>query len=327
MSDSAKNRIYELIVDENIKNERLDKYLSSHIDELSREKIKRLIKDGCVIVNQQVVLEAKHPITGLDKIVISAEITTHTELEPYDFALNIVFEDEFLAVIDKPSGISVHPGAGVRDKTLANAMIARFKNQLSSMGGAARPGIVHRLDKDTSGLLVIAKDDITHAMLSEALAQREIKRCYQALCFGQFERNEGTIKANIIRSSRDRTKMCVVRNGGKHAVTHYRVVQNIKDQITLLELRLETGRTHQIRVHLEHLRHPVVGDQVYGKALNYNLSNFSVEQKAVIKGFPRQALHAASLEFTHPRTNELISLESPLPSDLRDLLAALNHSI
>lgn len=324
--DNSKNRIYELIVDENSKNERLDKYLSRHINELSREQLKNLILEGKVMVNQQVITQPRFAVNPANSITVAVEMTTSSCIEAYDLPLDVVYDDQYLAVINKPAGLTVHPGAGVHGKTLVNALIAKYRGQLSSLGGEARPGIVHRLDKDTSGLILIAKDDLTHSKLAQALAAREIKRSYWALCYGAFERRDGTITTNIARSLRDRTRMAVVKGGGRHAITHYQVKGIIREHLTEIEFQLETGRTHQIRLHMEFIKHPIVGDGVYGRGQNFNLQNFDPELRQQIKSFPRQALHAVRLAFVHPHSGEYIELESKLAPDIEELLRRLTSS-
>lgn len=306
---------------------RLDKFLCSHLEHLSRTQIQDLINsgqvtcEGKIITNSSTKTKTSNYEINLD--YIKQELT---HLEPYDLPLNIVFEDEYLLVINKPSGLTVHPGAGNYDKTLANALVHYSKDNLSSLGGEFRPGIVHRLDKDTTGLIIIAKDDQTHQMLSEALSNREIKRFYKALVFGAPVLRAGTIKTYIAKHSHDHTKMVVTRANGKEAITHYVVLESyLKDKFSLLECKLDTGRTHQIRVHLHYKAFPVVGDQLYNEAQTKYLARLSPEIKDLVKLFPRQALHAYKLEFVHPATEELMQFEIDLPEDIKTLCNKLEN--
>jgi 23S rRNA pseudouridine1911/1915/1917 synthase len=228
--------------------------------------------------------------------------------EPQKMKLSVVFEDKDVLVIDKPAGLVVHPAPGNRDHTLVNALLAYCGKSLSGIGGVARPGIVHRLDKDTSGLMVVAKNDVAHQALSKQFADRSLSRTYLALVWGAPTPRMGSIDAPIGRHARDRKKMAVTAKG-KNALTYYKVLETM-DDVSLVECKLATGRTHQIRVHLTHIKHPVIGDPVYGK-------NQAAKTAA---NFPRQALHAAALQFQHPRTGKLVKLTSDLPKDMAALL-------
>jgi 23S rRNA pseudouridine1911/1915/1917 synthase len=304
---------------------RLDKFLSSQLENFSRTQVQELIvagqveSEGNVITNP--ATKTKLTTYEVNPSYIKAK---PTHLEPYDFPLNVVFEDEYLMVLNKPAGLTVHPGAGNHDQTLANALIAYSKDNLSSIGGEFRPGIVHRLDKDTTGLIIVAKDDNTHQLLSEALSNRDIKRHYLALVFGSPELRAGTIKTFIAKHHHDHTKMVVTKGNGKEAITHYVMQESYMDgKFSLLECKLDTGRTHQIRVHLHYKGFPVVGDPSYNEAQTKYLIRLSPEVKALVKSFNRQALHAYKLEFIHPITEELMEFEIDLPEDMQNLIKEL----
>lgn len=237
--------------------------------------------------------------------------------------LDIVYEDADLIVLNKPAGMVVHPAPGNPDQTLVNALIAHCGDSLSGIGGVRRPGIVHRIDKDTSGLMVAAKNDQAHHNLSAAFARHDIERSYLCMVWGMPQPREGRIEGNIGRSSQDRKKMAVIRGGGKHAVTHYRVLQNLGDGAALVQCRLETGRTHQIRVHLSTLGYALIGDPLYGRATPARRSRLPPAAREAALAFPRQALHAATLGFQHPRSGEMMRWEAPLPLDLVALMAVL----
>ena len=305
--------------------ERLDKFLSNHLSHLSRTQVQKMIEsegvtcEGKIITNPALRIKIAEYMVDLSKI-----IERPSGLKPYDFPLNIVYEDEYLLVINKPAGLTVHPGAGNFDQTLANALIAYAKDGLSTLGGEFRPGIVHRLDKDTSGLIVVAKDDQTHQMLSEALSEREVKRHYLALVFGCPELLSGTIKTYIAKHKHDHTKMVVTKATGREAITHYTIKKSFPTKkFSLLECRLDTGRTHQIRVHMNHKLLPIVGDQVYHENQAKYLTRLSPELKELVTNFKRQALHAYQLSFVHPMTDELLEFEIDLPEDIQELCQAL----
>lgn len=246
-----------------------------------------------------------------------------TRIAPEPIALHVVFEDDDLLVIDKPAGLVVHPGAGIASGTLVHALVHRDP-AIAGVGGASRPGIVHRLDKDTSGLMVVARTSRAHRKLVEALRERRVKRVYDAIVWGDLRSEAGKIEGPIGRDPRQRSRMAVVTRGGKPAVTHWRARERY-GPFTLLEVSLETGRTHQIRVHLANLRHPVLGDSVYGGRVKKLLSPSDVERslaRDLLGGLSRQALHASSLEFEHPVTGRLLAFHSPWPEDLA---AAVNR--
>lgn len=318
--------IYKFVVPIEFNNTRLDKFLAYSLDAFSRSKLKKIIEQGNVDVNDKKLKDCSALVKADDLIQIEIIETTTHHLVGKPIPLDIVYEDKYLLVINKPAGLTVHPGAGNHDNTLVNALINYCGEELSNIAGDARPGIVHRLDKDTSGLMIVAKDNQTHSMLSELLANREIKRTYHALTYGILTPAIGTIKTQMRRSKTNPKKMSILYEGGKTAITHYRVLMAIKEQAALLECQLETGRTHQIRLHLEHKRTPIIGDQTYGRSFNFPLGNFSEATRSRIKTFPRQALHALKIAFIHPLTQEPMEFESEYPEDFNLLLNALNEN-
>lgn len=307
---------------------RLDKFLTVCLNNLTRSQVQELISTGQVECEGKVITNSAtktKPATYTVNLETIKQKPNH--LEPYDFKLDIVFEDEYLMIINKPAGLSVHPGAGNYDKTLANALVHYAKDNLSTLGGEFRPGIVHRLDKDTTGLIIIAKDDETHQLLSEALAAREIKRYYLALVFGCPTLLAGTIKTFIAKDYHDHTKMVITKGNGKEAITHYLVKESfLNEKFSLLECKLDTGRTHQIRIHLNYKGFPVIGDQTYNSSQNKYLSKINPEIKNLITSFKRQALHAYRLSFIHPITEELMEFEIDLPKDMQELCHQLEST-
>jgi len=295
---------------------RLDKALAELLPDLSRERLKSLIIEGRVTADGR----APNPsmkVTAGQAFAITLPPPAAAEAVAQDIPLNIVYEDADLIVIDKPAGLVVHPAAGNLDGTLVNALLHHCRGQLSGIGGVARPGIVHRIDKDTSGLLVVAKSDKAHEGLAQQFKAHSIDRLYAAIVYGIPQLAAGTIDTWIGRSDADRKKMAVQREGrGKHAVTHYRVSERLRGA-SLVECRLETGRTHQVRVHMAHLGHPLIGDPVYGR----DRKGF----KSILEtlGFKRQALHAKRLGFIHPVTEQKLSFDSALPTDMQELLSEL----
>ena len=297
---------------------RLDAYLSS-VTELSRTAVSRLCEAGLVKCDGKTLNKKTTLTEGMTLTVTLPEVAPATA-EPQAIPLDIVYEDGDLLVVNKPVGMVVHPGAGNPDGTLVNALLAHCGSSLSGIGGEARPGIVHRIDKDTSGLLVVAKNDAAHRGLSEQMSYHGIKRIYFALANGGFKADTGTVNAPIGRNPRDRKKMAVRPDGqnAKEAVTHYEVLRRY-GAITYLRLALETGRTHQIRVHMSYIGHPLLGDTVYG-------GGKTAFEKAHAKLLTGQCLHAGELHFLHPRTGEPLSFTCPLPDNFERLLALLEHS-
>ncbi len=301
---------------------RLDKWLAS-CTELSRSRLSSLIADG------RVLLEGRPTETPDRKVrageVYSVEVPPPVPALPQaeDIPLDVVYEDADLLVLDKPAGMVVHPAVGNYEGTLVNALLAYCGAGLSGIGGVARPGIVHRLDKDTSGLLVVAKNDAAHRALSEQFAVHSLERRYKALVWGIPEPVSGVIETQIGRSRTDRKKMAVLKSGGKHALTQYKVLDVFHGGVSLVECSLKTGRTHQVRVHMTHIGHPLLGDAVYGRAPAGTRSRLPDELFRLAASFPRQALHSCRMSFVHPRTGETMTFERPLPPDMQTLADAL----
>lgn len=299
----------QFIVEQEYVNLRVDKAIAMKYPDLSRTSIQRLIDDKKVLVNNKII-KASYKVILKDDIKIEEEEPKEISLKPQNIPLNIIYEDNDIIVVNKQKGLVVHPANGNPDGTLVNAVMAICKDSLSGIGGEIRPGIVHRLDKDTSGLIIIAKNDKAHINLSEQIKNREVKKTYIALVRGVIEENEATINMPIARSTKDRKKMAVSRVG-KNAITHFKVLKRY-DKYTLLEVKIETGRTHQIRVHMSHIGYPIVGDEVYSNGKN----PFGV------KG---QMLHSAKLIFTHPVTGKVLNLEAPLPEYFKEVLEKLDE--
>jgi 23S rRNA pseudouridine1911/1915/1917 synthase len=305
---------------------RLDQFLAANIQETSRARMQQLISEEKVLVNDSPA-KASLRLRGTERVAILGQVQLPPlRAIPEEIPLDIVFEDDDLAVINKPAGMMVHAGAGATEAarnrgTLVNALLHRFR-KLSSVGGEMRPGIVHRLDKATSGLLVVAKNDEAHRRLSAQFAKREVKKKYIALVHGWMKHNKGTVSSAISRDRVHRTKMTIRRKSGREAITHYVVQQRIDSSLgkfTLLDLKIDTGRTHQIRVHLSSLGHPVVGDALYGAPRVLRGKNRSIDT------LPRNFLHAASLEFQHPRTGRELSFSAQLPRELQEFLASIDE--
>jgi len=309
------------------KKERLDKALALLLPDFSRTRLRQLVETGCVSLQGSTIKDATYRVKPDEQYCITIPQAEPSHMEATDIPLNIIYEDDDMLVINKQAGLTVHPGAGNHQDTLVNALLAYCCDSLSGIGGVERPGIVHRIDKDTSGLLVVAKHDIAHRHLAEQLAERTLKRTYLAVCWGVPNVRVGWIDANIGRSHRDRKKMAAVKEGGKTATTHYKVVQRFKDLACLVECELETGRTHQIRVHMTHLGHPLIGDASYGSSHAKFLRKCDGATHDFIKeDFNRQALHAFKLRLIHPISGEEMSFEAPLPEELEQLLALLREN-
>ena len=304
--------------------ERLDRLLSQAIDGLSRMRIKALIEAGQVRIgpadNMATVTEASYRVKPGEVIVLQVPPAVEAVPKPQAMDLEIVYEDDHLIVINKPAGLVVHPAPGNPDRTLVNALLAHCGDSLSGVGGVRRPGIVHRLDKDTSGLLVAAKHDAAHAGLSDLFARHDIQRLYRALVWGRPRQNKGRVEGNIGRDPNNRKKMAVVQRGGKAAVTHYVQIERYGEAASLVDCRLETGRTHQIRVHMASLGHPVLGDPQYSRARRGRVSDLPDNLRHAIDEFKRQALHAAELGFRHPMDGRDLNFQSQLPNDMQALV-------
>jgi 23S rRNA pseudouridine1911/1915/1917 synthase len=302
--------------------QRLDRALAE-ASGLSRQRVQALMAEGRVSLGGKSASQSSLKLAGGEAWRIAVPAAAPASAQAQDIPLNVVFEDEHLIVIDKPAGLVVHPAAGNLDGTLVNALLHHCKGELSGIGGVARPGIVHRIDKDTSGLLVVAKTDAAHEGLAAQFADHSIERRYLALVAGHPAPPAGTVRGAIARSPHDRKKMALVEardqgRRGKHAVTHYRTLRTI-GQVALIECKLETGRTHQVRVHMSSIGHPLLGDPVYGRSS----ARFRPALQAA--HFSRQALHAAELGFVHPVTKERMNLVSEMPADMQALIDALDY--
>ena len=322
MVNLIKEKRYRIEVPPGKKKERIDLFLSSQIENATRSRIQKLIEADLVKVNGKTVkpsylvqpndiIEASHPITPRPE-----------EAGPEEIPLNIIYEDEFLLVVNKPAGMVAHPAYANYTGTLVNALLHHSK---SLSGVTGRPGIVHRLDKDTSGLLVVAKDDFTHAKLAEQFSKHTAEREYRAVCWGVFKETKGEISLNIARSKSDRKKFAVSSNEGKIAITLFEVIEQF-EFVSYLKLNLKTGRTHQIRVHLSSINHPVFGDETYGgrKIVHGSqLPKMKSRIENLLSLMPRQALHAKTLGFIHPHRKEFMRFDSELPEDMKELLRKL----
>ena len=299
------NELISISIDSETAGDRLDKILSSALCDYSRSFVQNLFAEGLVSCNGMSVTKSFKPKIG-DVICFTVPEPKELSLEPQNISLDIVYEDDDLLVVNKPRGMVVHPAPGNYDSTLVNALLWHCKGNLSGINGVVRPGIVHRIDKDTSGLLLVAKNDSAHVSLSSQISAHSLDREYRAVIHGHLKELEGTVDAPIGRSPNDRKKMCVINQNSKNAVTHYKVLEEYKD-FSFVALKLETGRTHQIRVHMAHLGHPVAGDYVYGPKNGVSYLN-------------GQCLHAGIIGFDHPSTGEHIRLETSLPDYFTDFL-------
>jgi 23S rRNA pseudouridine1911/1915/1917 synthase len=311
---------------------RLDRWLAATMPDLSRERLKALILTGGVSLSGATIREPSHTVKAGDAYSVRVPAPVPAEPVGQPIPLTIEFEDAHLIVIDKPAGLVVHPAAGHADGTLVNALIAHCGDSLSGIGGVRRPGIVHRLDKDTSGLLVIAKTDAAHQGLAAQFEAHgrdgRLERAYLALVWGAPDHPQGTIDLPLARSTQNRTKIAVSRSGGREAVTHWRLLEAFDDAkgkpiASLLRVTLETGRTHQIRVHLAHRGHPVMGDATYGAGFAASARRLDAHAAAALQSLGRQALHAAVLGFEHPIDGRALRFESALPDDIATLINAL----
>ena len=335
-------KVFEFDISPGKTPERLDVFLTNNIKNASRTKVQKAIEEGCVTVNGKPAKGSKKIQPG-DSIICKIMKPPPIRLIPEDIKLDVVYEDDYLLVINKPPGMVTHPGYGNRYGTLVNAVLYHtgqresleldidddeednYDEGVVFASDEIRPGVVHRLDKDTSGLLVVSKNPVVHAKLAKQFADRTIKRSYNAIVWGRIEDNEGSIEGDIGRSPRDRKLFGVVKKGGKYARTDYKVIERF-NYLTLLQLKLWTGRTHQIRVHCSHINHPVFGDPDYnGNKIVYGNQNNKFKNLAdkMLKSVNRQMLHAKELGFTHPETKEFISFTSELPEDMKKILETL----
>ncbi len=322
----------DLTVADDAAGTRLDAWLAGAVADLGRNRAKTLILEGHVAIGGRTIMEAKRPVKPGDRVAVDLPPIQPAEPRAEAIPLTIVYEDDDIIIIDKPAGLVVHPAAGHQGGTLVNALIAHCGDSLSGIGGVARPGIVHRLDKDTTGLMVVAKTDRAHRGLAAQFADHgrtgPLERAYWALVWGVPDRPQGTVDLPLARSTRNREKIEVKRTGGRTAITHYRVEERFgpDDQPTvasLVECALETGRTHQIRVHMAAIGHPVVGDRAYGSGFATKVSLLPEPARSVVADFPRQALHAYLLGFEHPVTGAEMRFETGLPDDMGTLVSAL----
>lgn len=326
------------VADADASGQRLDQWLAARLaPDLSRSRVQALIRQGAVLIDGVAASEPKRKLAAGEQVEIAMPEPEPATPQGEAIPLDILYEDDELIVVNKPAGLVVHPGAGNWTGTLVNALIHHCGDSLSGIGGVKRPGIVHRLDKDTSGVLVVAKTDRAHKALSEAFADHgrdgDLERAYVALVWGIPERLSGTVDAPLGRAA-DRVRRAVVpqtRDDARHAITHYRVEERFGEDQTnyapasLIECRLETGRTHQIRVHMAHIGHPVVGDPDYGQAFRTKANRLPDALKATVQAFPRQALHARLLAFRHPATHMMMTFEAPLPADMAALVSGFRQ--
>ena len=323
------NKIINLIVDENNQNKRVDVFLSKYEKKISRTKIKNLIEKGYLEINNLKVLEPSKKVNIKDKIKLEVPELKKLEIKPYKYKLDIIYEDNDVMVINKPAGLVVHPAAGNFDNTLVNALINYDKKNLSSINGELRPGIVHRLDKDTSGVIIVAKNNFAHTHLSKQFNEHSIDRKYIALVWGKLRPQKGEIKTFITRSSKNRQLMDVSQTKGKLAITNYKTIEIYENSrvptLSLVEYKLKTGRTHQIRVHMNFKGNPILGDKSYKKKLK-KLKDVDPELNEIIKKIDRQCLHAKSLGFLHPTKNQRLFFESKLPNDLHKIIKKLRST-
>lgn len=306
------------------KGERLDRFLSETVADMSRNRLQKLIKGGFVTLDETEISDPAFKVRVGDAFLLEQPPLIEAEPEPENIPLDVVFEDDDLIVINKPAGLTVHPAPGAWQHTLVHALLYHCQGNLSGVGGVKRPGIVHRIDKETSGLIVAAKNDMAHQGLSAQFFEHSIERTYYAVVYGVPNPLSGTVEGNIGRSKFDRKKMAVLQSGGKFARTHYKTVELFGRFAALVQCQLETGRTHQIRVHLSSLGHALVGDKIYKQnhITSMGLPPLVLEY---LKTFPRQALHAATLGFIHPRTKQKLFFEAPFAPDFKELVERLHN--
>jgi 23S rRNA pseudouridine1911/1915/1917 synthase len=321
-----KKDIYNTLVSHDYDGKRIDKFLQSQLKKISRTRIQTLISDGEVKLNNIVILNSSKKIKKKDSIKVNFPLPKETFIKPNKIPLNILYDDEDIIIINKAAGVVVHPGAGNYEKTIVNGLLFKFKKNLSGVGGKIRPGIVHRIDKDTSGLIVVAKNDSAHIDLSNQFKKHSIKRVYETLVWGSLMPQSGKINERLSRSIKNRQLMAVTKTKGKIAITNYKTLNIFQNtylpKISLLECRLETGRTHQIRVHMNFKGNAIIGDKSYGKLKRkFKKIDPNIEKK--INNFNRQALHAKSLGFIHPRTKKEVFFEAKRPKDFDTLIKSL----
>ena len=319
----------KLIVKEINKNMRVDVFINKKEKDLSRTRIKNLILDHKLKLNNKILIDPSKKISTNDILELIISEPKKASLKPYKYKLDIIFEDEDLIVLNKPSGIVIHPGAGNFDNTIVNALIYYNKNSLSNIGDKYRPGIVHRIDKNTSGLVVIAKNNQAHEHLSNQFSKHTITRIYQLMIWGKLRPSKGRIETLITRSSKNRQMMEVSRTKGKRAITNYKTIEIFENNniptLSLIDCKLETGRTHQIRVHMNHLGHSIVGDDKYKKKFK-KIKNIDSQLEEKIINLNRQFLHAKTIGFIHPKKNKEMIFHSILPQELKIILEILRNT-
>ncbi len=315
-----------LIVPPEAAGKRIDAWLADTVGTLSRSRVKVLIEEGRLRRDGTLVTAPAEQTRAGATYTLDVPDPTPARPLPQAIPFDILYEDKDLIVLDKPAGLVVHPAPGNLDGTLVNALLAHCGPGFTGIGAEKRPGIVHRLDKDTSGVMVVAKTQLANDVLTAAFAARDLDRASQALVWGLPATATGEIEGDIGRDKRDRKRMAVVGHGGKYALTRYRTLKAWGTSVALLECRLATGRTHQIRVHLAHAGHPVVGDPVYLRRIPAAAKGIAQPTRGLLLDFPRQALHAARLGFKHPRTGEMLSFETPIPPDMQAILDALGRN-
>ena len=324
-----KKNVYNTVVSINTDAERIDKFLQFKLKDLSRTRVQNLIRGGEVKLNNIAIRNCSKKIRNEDKIEVNFPPAQETSIKPNKIPLDILYEDNDIIVINKLPGVVVHPGAGNYEKTIVNGLLFKYQNNLSSVGGKLRPGIVHRIDKDTSGVIVVAKNDDAHINLSRQFSEHTIERVYETLIWGSLKPQNGKITERITRSSKNRQLMTVGKERGKIAITNYKTLKIFKNsnlpKISLVECKLETGRTHQIRVHMNFKGNPILGDSSYGKnKKKFKKIDQNIEKK--INSFKRQALHAKILGFIHPTKKKEIFFEAKRPRDFDDLIKSLNKA-
>ena len=318
-----------LIVEDAYKNLRVDVFINKKENKISRTRIKNLILDKKLKLNNQIIIDPSKKVSYGDTLELIIPEPKIASLTPYKYKLDIIYEDEDLIVINKPAGIVMHPGAGNFDKTIVNALINYDKNSLSNIGDELRPGIVHRIDKNTSGLIVVAKNNETHENLSIQFSKHSITRVYRLLIWGKVKPSKGKIETFITRSSKNRQIMEVSRSKGKKAITNYKTIEIFENEYTptlsLLECKLETGRTHQIRVHMNFMGNSIVGDDKYKKKFK-KIKNINVKLEKKLTNLKRQFLHAKTIGFIHPKKNKEMIFNSILPQELEIILKMLRNT-
>ena len=324
-----KKNIFNTTVPFNYHGYRIDKFLQSQINKLSRTRLQALIHDSQVKLNNIIIKSSSKKIKKDDKIKVNFPPPKETLIKKNKIPLDILYDDDDIIIINKSPGTVVHPGAGNYEKTIVNGLLFLYQNNLSSIGGKLRPGIIHRIDKDTSGVIVVAKNDNAHINLSKQFSDHTIKRTYEALVWGSLKPQSGKINERISRSVKNRQLMAVRKEKGKRAITNYKTLEIFQNfnlpKVSLIECRLETGRTHQIRVHMNFKGNPILGDKSYGKSKRkFKKINANIEKK--INNFNRQALHAKSLGFVHPKTEKEIFFEAERPKDFDTLIKSLKKA-